>query len=213
MDFPVDPRRFTVFLGAMAVLAATPGPAVMFSVANGAARGPRGVALGVSGVVCGGLCWFAAAALGLGAVMAAAPGAFAVLAWAGIAYLLWLAARQLRGAFAGETTAPHLSAERRRGGPWLSGLVVQLSNPKMVLFISTVLPPFLDARRPLPAQFLVFALAAVAVDAVGLGAYGLGGAALARRLREPGAARIFSGVSGVLLLMAALLIGVERLGR
>ena len=210
MSWPVDPARFVLFLGVMCVLAVTPGPAVLFSIANGVHRGVRGVLLGVGGITAASLTWFAAAALGLGALMAAAPWLFVVLAWFGVAYLVWLGGGKLwaglsgRAGFAG---GGHLRPGR---AAFADGLAVQIANPKMVLFFSSILPPFLDVRRPLPPQLALLALAAVVIDAMGLSAYGLGGAALADRLRSPRGARAFAVGSGVLLLAAAALIALTR---
>ncbi len=210
MTLTVDPARFSLFLGVMAVLAVTPGPAVLFSIANGVQRGPRGVALGVSGITAASLIWFAAAGLGLGALMAAAPWLFVVLAWFGVAYLAWLGGGKLWAGLTGAAKSVGDGPARRGRAAFADGLAVQLANPKMVLFFSSILPPFLDLHRPLPPQLLLLALAAVAIDAVGLGGYGLGGAALADRLRTPAGARAFSLVSGVLLLGAAALIALTR---
>jgi threonine/homoserine/homoserine lactone efflux protein len=87
---------------------------------------------------------------------------------------------------------------------------VQLANPKVVLFFSAVLPPFMDAERPAAPQLAVFACVVVGMDLITMSAYGLGGAALARRMSEPRFRRAFGVIVGVLLLMASVLI-VSRL--
>ncbi len=210
MALPVDPARFALFLGVMAVLAVTPGPAVLFSIANGVHRGVRGVLLGVAGITAASLTWFAAAGLGLGALMTAAPWLFVVLAWFGVAYLVWLGAGKLWAGLGGRAAFAGGGPVRAGRAAFADGLAVQLANPKMVLFFSSILPPFLDLHRPLPPQLMLLAAAAVALDAVGLSAYGLGGAALADRLRSPQGARAFAVVSGALLLLAAALIALTR---
>ena len=80
---PVDPERYAAFLGVMAVLAVTPGPANLFSIANGMARGRRAVVVGVLGMSLATLVWFTAAALGLGALVLAFPEAFRLIAVGG----------------------------------------------------------------------------------------------------------------------------------
>ena len=210
MTLPVDPARFTLFLGVMTVLALTPGPAVLFSIANGVHRGVRGVLLGVAGITGASLTWFAAAGLGLGALMAAAPWLFRVLAWFGVGYLLWLGGGKLWAGVADRAPAGGGGHIRPGRAAFLDGFAVQLGNPKMVLFFSTILPPFLDLRRPLPPQLVVLAAAATVLDFAGLAGYGLGGAALADRLRTPRGARAFALVSGSLLILAAGLIALTR---
>lgn len=76
MAWPVDPHLYLTFLGVMAVMAVTPGPANLFSVANGVERGKAGAMLGVVGMNAATLVWFGAAALGLGALVVAFPQVF-----------------------------------------------------------------------------------------------------------------------------------------
>jgi len=209
MVLPVDPHLYAAFLGVMAVMAATPGPANLFSVANGVKRGPAGALAGVLGMNAATLVWFGAAALGLGALVIAFPAAFRVVSIGGALYVAWLGVRALRGVFA--TAADPESATIRLGrSAILDGFMVQIANPKAVLFFTAVLPPFLDVNRPAAPQLALFALATIGMDVITMSAYGLGGAALARRMAEPRFRRGFGLLTGILLLLAALLI-VSRL--
>lgn len=209
MILPVDPHLYATFLGVMAVMAVTPGPANLFSVANGVKRGPAGALAGVLGMNAATLVWFAAAALGLGALVTAFPAAFRVVSIGGALYVAWLGVRALRGVFA--TAADPQAVEIRLGrSALLDGFMVQISNPKAVLFFTAVLPPFLDINRPAAPQLALFALATIGMDVITMSAYGLGGAALARRMAEPRFRRGFGLLTGLLLLLAALLI-ISRL--
>ena len=206
---PVDPHLYLTFLGVMAVMAVTPGPANLFSVANGVQRGPAGALAGVVGMNAATLVWFAAAALGLGALVVAFPEAFRLISIGGALYVAWLGLNALRGAF--RTAAdPHAPAIRLGRSALTDGFMVQIANPKAVLFFTAVLPPFLDVNRPAAPQLALFALATVGMDVLSMSAYGLGGAALARRLSEPRFRRGFALVTGVLLLAASVLI-ISRL--
>jgi predicted MFS family arabinose efflux permease len=88
MTLPVDPARYLAFLGVMAVMAVTPGPANLFSIATGAQRGKGAALVGVAGMNSATLVWFAAAALGLGALILAFPQVFHLLAFGGFGHLL-----------------------------------------------------------------------------------------------------------------------------
>jgi threonine/homoserine/homoserine lactone efflux protein len=206
---PVDPQLYAAFLGVMAVMAITPGPANVFSIANGVQRGPMGALLGVAGMNTATLVWFAAASLGLGALVVALPDLFRLISIGGALYVAWLGLTALRGAF--RTAADPEQATLRLGrGAFADGFLVQIANPKIVLFFSAVLPPFLDVDRPAAPQLALFALATVGMDVLSMSAYGLGGAALARRMTEPRFRRGFAVFTGLLLLAAAALI-VSRL--
>jgi threonine/homoserine/homoserine lactone efflux protein len=204
--FPVDPGRYLAFIGAMAILAATPGPANLFAIANGMSRGRRAVLLGVAGMNAATLAWYVAAALGLGALALAFPRAVKALIMLGAAYLLWLAYRSLKGGFAKDGGLGHADISPS-GSAFRDGFMVQMTNPKILLFFGAVLPPFLDFARPLPAQFVMFAAATVTLDVVATTAYGFGGAALAARMADPRFRRGFSiAVAAVLAAAAGLIV-------
>lgn len=211
MTSPVDPHLFATFCGVMAVLAITPGPANLFSVATGVERGRKAALIGVLGMNCATLVWFGAAALGLGALVAAFPRVFHLVAIGGALYVAWLGVSALRDSFRrAEATAADKPRTHLQRPVFLDGFLVQLANPKAVLFFSAVLPPFIDPDRPTAPQLSLFALAMIAMDTMTMSAYGLGGAALARRMSEPRFRRGFSLFTGLLLLAAAGLI-VSRL--
>jgi threonine/homoserine/homoserine lactone efflux protein len=208
-SLPVDPHLYLTFLGVMTVMAVTPGPANVFSVANGVQRGKAGALAGVVGMNAATLVWFAAAALGLGALVVAFPQVFRVISIGGALYVAWLGINALRGAF--RTAAdPHAPAVRMGRSALLDGFMVQIANPKAVLFFTAVLPPFMDVTRPAVPQLALFAVATIGMDVVSMSAYGLGGAALARRMDEPRFRTGFALMTGALLLAAAVLI-VSRL--
>jgi threonine/homoserine/homoserine lactone efflux protein len=206
---PVDPHLYAAFLGVMAVMAITPGPANVFSVANGVQRGPVGALLGVVGMNAATLVWFGAAALGLGALVVAFPEVFRLISIGGALYVAWLGLNALRGAFRTAADPDHAPVRMGRSAI-VDGFMVQIANPKAVLFFTAVLPPFLDVNRPAVPQLALFALATIGMDVLSMSAYGLGGAALARRMTEPRFRRGFALLTGLLLLAAAVLI-VSRL--
>ncbi|MDI1328076.1 MAG: LysE family translocator [Brevundimonas sp.] len=208
-SLPVDPHLYLTFLGVMTVMAITPGPANIFSVANGVQRGKAGALLGVVGMNAATLVWFAAAALGLGALVIAFPQVFRLISIGGALYVAWLGVNALRGAFrtAADPDAPTVRMGR---SALVDGFMVQIANPKAVLFFTAVLPPFLDVNRPAAPQLALFAVATIGMDVLSMSAYGLGGAALARRMGEPRFRKGFALMTGLLLLAAAVLI-VTRL--
>ena len=208
-SLPVDPHLYGAFLGVMAVMAITPGPANVFSVATGMERGKVAALQGVVGMNAATLVWFGAAALGLGALVAAFPQVFKIVAIGGALYVAWLGIKALRGAFANESQPKTIVVQRERSAI-LNGFMVQIANPKAILFFTAVLPPFLDLNRPIVPQLMLFAMATIGMDVLSMSAYGLGGAALARRMSEPRFRRGFGIFVGSLLLFAAVLI-VSRL--
>ena len=205
MDLPVDPARYAAFLAAMFVMAITPGPANLFAIATGIQKGKAQALLAVAGMNTGTLVWFAAAALGLSALITAFPLAFHWLVIAGALYVAWLGIRSIASGVRNESEPGHAKV---RQGRWafVDGFTVQIANPKAVLFFTAVLPPFIDPQRPLLAQLAMFAAATIGMDVISMSAYGLGGAALSARMSEPTFRRGFAVFVGLLLITTAVLI-------
>lgn len=205
MTLPVDPARYGAFLATMFVMAITPGPANLFAIATGMEKGKGAALLGVLGMNSGTLVWFAGSALGLGALILAFPAAFHVLAFAGAAYLVWLGAKSI---WAGVKNLESHATATVRGGrsAFVDGFMVQIANPKILLFFGAVLPPFIDVKRPLVPQLIMFAVATIGMDLISMSSYGLGGAALSTKMNEPAFRRGFAFIVGALLISAAILI-------
>ncbi|MFT4954637.1 MAG: threonine/homoserine/homoserine lactone efflux protein [Brevundimonas sp.] len=202
---PVDPHLYLTFLGVMAIMAMTPGPANVFAVATGMQKGRASVFMAVAGMNAATLVWFSAAALGLGALVKAFPEAFRVLAVAGALYVAWLGIKAIRGAF--RTAAEPSEIPVRKGrSAFVDGFTVQIANPKAILFFTAVLPPFLDVNRPAAPQLALFACATIGMDVITMTAYGMGGAALKARMTDPKFQRTFGLGVGALLLLASILI-------
>ena len=202
---PVDPHLYSTFLGVMAVMAVTPGPANLFAVATGMEKGRASALVGVLGMNAATLVWFGAAALGLAALVKAFPAAFKVIAVLGAVYVAWLGIKAVRGAFATAAQPDHVVIRKGRSA-FVDGFAVQIANPKAILFFTAVLPPFVDVSRPVAPQLALFALAAIGMDMVSMSTYALSGAALSRRMQQPRFRRGFGLVVGLLLMTAAILI-------
>lgn len=113
-----------------ALAGGSPGPATLTISATSMDKG-RGPGLAVaSGVIAGSACWGIAAALGFSALMVANVWLFDAIRIGGALYLLWLAVKSLRAAWAG---AAARTMNAPRGGYFAKGLALHLTNPKAVL--------------------------------------------------------------------------------
>jgi homoserine/homoserine lactone efflux protein len=146
-------EAWAALAGIWVLAVATPGPNVAFTVATGLST-PRPTAfLAALGIGLGSVVYALLALSGLGVLLYASPMAFAVVRWIGVAYLAWLGLRALRPPTAPAAEAP---APARR---WLvaRGFAITMANPKSVLAVAAILPPFLDASRPVAPQMAVMA--------------------------------------------------------
>ncbi|MEO6971924.1 MAG: LysE family translocator [Rhodoferax sp.] len=156
-----------LFIVAGLLLNLTPGPDVLYIVANGLRRGWRAGVVAALGITAGCFVHITAAAIGLSALVAASSTAFALLKWLGAAYLLYVGATLLlsrRGA--GSTQGdPELIAEnedpiRAKETKSLRNVLVQgfwtnALNPKVALFFLAFLPQFIAPGAPHKTQDFV----------------------------------------------------------
>jgi threonine/homoserine/homoserine lactone efflux protein len=112
----------------------SPGAAFLMAVRSSVSNGRRaGIATGLGLGVMASL-WTLAALLGMDALFALFPWAFAALKIGGAFYLIYLAVKTWRGA-----SAPINSAPKAQGRAFIDGFLVNLGNPKSVLFAAAVL--------------------------------------------------------------------------
>lgn len=140
------PTTFVAF-GLVALgMVLSPGPNMIYLVSRSIAQGRRAGFVSLLGVAAGFFCYLLLTSLGLAGIFAAVPVAYAVLKWAGVAYLLYLAWQAIRpGAaplFAPKELPPDSS--RRLFG---MGLVTNLLNPKIAVLYVSLLPQFVDLER------------------------------------------------------------------
>ncbi len=197
----IDPLILLAFLPAGLALNLTPGADMMFCLAQGLRRGPRAAWAASAGISAGSLVHAIVAGLGLAAVIAAHPGVLNVIRWIGVAYLLWLAVKSLRATRSKipDTAPAHAFRE---------GLMVNLTNPKVILFVLAFIPQFIDPARPVLPQFLIFGVLLGLGGLVINGMVGqMAGGAGNRLARSEGFARwlgrISAGVFGLLALRLA----------
>ena len=133
------------FLITTLIVVATPGTGVVYTLAAGLSRGPRASVVAALGCTLGIVPHMVAALTGLAALLHASAAAFQTLKYLGVVYLLYMAWSTLRerGALVIEDDAPR-SARR----VILSGIVINILNPKLTIFFFAFLPQFVSARDP-----------------------------------------------------------------
>ena len=205
------------FFGVSVLLALTPGPDNIFVLLQSAQRGWRAGMCVVLGLCLGLVGHTAAVALGLAAVFAASGMAFTVLKVVGAAYLAWLAWGALRAPASVHEAPPGGAAAAGGNGGALRmvgrGVVMNLTNPKVLVFFLAFLPQFADPAqggmaRQIMLLGLVFMLATLLVFGAIACFSGVFGALLLRSAR---AQRLLNRVAGVVFLgMAARLVMAQR---
>ena len=201
----VDPVLLLAVIPAGLALNLTPGADMMFCLGQGLRAGRRAALAASAGISVGAFIHTALAGLGLGAIVAAAPWAFEVIRWVGVAYLLWLAINTIRHAGAPPKQDNVLAARAFR-----AGLVVNLTNPKVILFVLAFIPQFIAPEAgPILGQFLIYGALLALGGFVVNGAVGVFASGAGRRLAQ--GSRVLDWVSGSIFgLLAVRLAVLER---
>jgi threonine/homoserine/homoserine lactone efflux protein len=151
------------FLLTVALVELTPGPNMGYLTLVGTRWGRRAGLATVAGITCGLTIYMLAAVAGLGAVLLRIGWLYAVLRWAGVGYLLWLALETWRGDT--ETSPGHRPEPPTRERLFTRGLVANLLNPKAAIFYIALLPGFTNpAWGNLTTQAMTLGLVHIGVS-------------------------------------------------
>ena len=144
-------------------------------------------------------------AAGVGVLFATTSWAFLVVKWFGVIYLLYLAYKQW--------TAPIQNIEikqetiyQSRRSLMLNGFVVNMSNPKAIVFLLAVLPQFLDLNCPQWPQYAIMAFTMITIDLIVMAGYTGLAAKVLRLLRSPKQQKYLNRSFAIMFAVAALLL-------
>lgn len=201
------------FVGASIAISVSPGAGAIQSMATGLSHGLRRGAWSVAGLQIGLMAQLAVVAIGLGAAVAKSVVAFTVIKWIGVAYLIYLAVRQWRTA-ADDLTETVVDSDGRGGRLVLlvRGVLVNVTNPKGLVFLLAVLPQFVVLDRPLLPQYLTIAATMVLVDVVVMCAYTGLASRLLGWLRTPRQQTALNRTMSGLFALAAVVLSLVRRG-
>ena len=212
MAFPAEERGMTIltilaFAFVSVAVIATPGPTVLLALTNGSRFGLRRALSGMMGAVMSDFILVGAAALGLGALLAASEFWFTVVKWIGVGYLAFLGVMLLRskGALSERLNADNNSSNGGSGSArsvFLKSFLVAVTNPKGYLFTSALLPQFIATNAPQVSQYVILALVFAGIDFSIMFGYALLCSRAVRLLKRSGALWL-DRICGVTLLALA----------
>lgn len=201
----IDPAILWTFIPAVLALNLTPGADMMFCLGLGLRSGPRAAMAASAGISAGSMVHVTLAGLGLGAAVSAMPWLFDVIQWIGVGYLLFLAWRAVRS-----SALPSDESSGRSERAFRDGLLVNLSNPKVILFVLAFIPQFVSPDAgPILLQFLIFGMIIALFGFFVNGAVGVFAARASKRLTgNPRTGRVLGWVSGGIFAALALRLAI-----
>lgn len=190
---------YSIFLVTTLLLIMVPGPSAMVASAQGASLQSKKAFLGVLGIASADVIFFALSATGIATLIIASSTLFAIIKWLGVLFLLYLGL----SVFFSKGSAIRFEGGRTDARPtklYSHGLIVQLANPKALMYFSALLPQFIDPAEPLLTQILIMGFTCFLADVLVYSLYAYLGAHLARQQLKAWAINLLNKTAGSALI-------------
>lgn len=200
------------FVGASLAISVSPGAGAIQSMATGLRHGVRRGYWSIAGLQIGLMLQLALVAVGLGAIVAKSVVMFTVIKWIGVLYLVYLAVRQWRAVpkdLSAELDSP---VDSTRWALLARGFLVNMTNPKGLVFLLAVVPQFVVLTAPLLPQYLAIGATMMVVDLLIMGLYAGMASRLLRWLRTPRQQIVLNRTFSGLFATAAVVLSLVRRG-
>src|SRR5580692_10427166 len=163
-----------IFVTTETMLCLTPGPAVLFVLSSALRSGARKSIASNLGILAANTSYFILSATGVGALLLASYNLFFAIKWIGAGYLIFLGLRALLSkpeplAAAGGGTLRSVTGRRL----FADAFLVQMSNPKAIVFFVALLPQFIDPHNSVTSQIAILGVTSVLIEFSVLLGYGL----------------------------------------
>ncbi|HJF28654.1 LysE family transporter [Acinetobacter bohemicus] len=189
------------------VISISPGAGAIASMSSGLNYGFRQGYWNALGLQLALLVQIAIVAAGAGVLFATTPWAFLLVKWFGVIYLLYLAFLQWKAPVQ-SIQIQHELARKSAGKLLLNGFLVNLSNPKAIVFLLAVLPQFLDLSKPQWIQYVIMAATMIIIDLIVMAGYTGLAAKVLRLLSSAKQQKVMNRSFAVLFAGAAFLLSL-----
>jgi len=197
----MDTASYLLFLIMTVVVVFSPGPAAITIASQAAANGGKKALSGVFGVAIANFLYFMLSATGITTLILASATLFAVIKWLGVGYLIYLGCSALFS----QAGAIKLNSEKpvkNKSKLFFQGLLVELSNPKALLYFSALLPQFIDPQRDILTQIVIMSLTCFSIDIISYTTYAYLGHIIARGSVKKWMINVVNKTVGTALLFA-----------
>ena len=196
------------FMLACWVISVSPGAGAIASMSSGLNYGFRRGYWNAIGLQLALLVQIGIVAAGVGVLFATTPWAFLVVKWFGVGYLLYLAYLQWKA----PVQSIEIEAEQQevKSIPKLIayGFLINMSNPKAIVFLLAVLPQFLDLSQPQWIQYVMMAVTMISIDLIVMAGYTGLAAKVLKLLKSPTQQKYMNRTFAVLFSCAAGLLSL-----
>lgn len=190
------------------IVSLSPGAGAINSMTTSVNHGYRGAIAAIAGLQTGLMMLIILVGVGLGTLLSQSVLAFKILKWAGAAYLIWLGIRQWRAAGTIELNTQAATLSRKK--LYQNGVLVNISNPKSIVFLAALFPQFIMPHQPQLMQYLILGITTVAADIIVMTGYAVLARQIAVFIKSPAQTRAMNKVFGSLFMLVGALLAFTR---
>lgn len=190
------------------ILSLSPGSGAINTMTTAISHGYRNTFASIAGLQVGLTIHIVLVGVGLGTLFSRSVVAFEILKWAGAAYLIWLGIQQWRAA--GSINLQARGTHQPRSKLFKRAVLVNITNPKSIVFLAALFPQFIDPLQPQLMQYLVLGLTTLVVDIIVMTGYATLATRIAGWLKAPGQMKTLNRLFGSLFVLVAALLASAR---
>jgi len=199
---PLD--TLLLFIATTFVVVLSPGPAAIAVATEGASGGLRRSFFVIFGIAIANLIFFVMSATGIAALISASSLMFSIIKWVAVAYLLYLGIGAIFSSSGPLSISSNKKNRRSLRASFLKGFILEISNPKALLYFSALLPQFIDISAPIVPQLALMASITLCIDLLCYGMYGYLGWKTTDMGAKPYLVNIINKTAGGFLIFAGL---------
>lgn len=205
----IDLGVLPAFIALIMLFLIPPGPDMAYMIAVGLESGRRAALKAILGIGTGMAVYAGLVVVGVGKIAASYPLLLDAVKVFGVVYLLWLAFVTFRNARRMSSDAGRVTT----GRPYFRGVLVSLTNPKVILFFLSVLPQFMGEAQNPGLQLAMLGAVNVLMEILIYGTIGiLAGVFHARFKTSSGAGAVLNCIAGAVYLALAGVVIADLAG-
>ena len=185
---------YLIFVTLAAITVLSPGPGVVLTLSNAVRYGFSKSLSGIAGIASGTLVVAGLSATGVGVVLATSAVMFSIMKYLGAAYLIYLGIKSWRSAPV--TLSKRTGSGNNPGHRFLEGFLIQVTNPKAVVFFMSVFPQFAGMTPDSQSAFALLVATYCGLVMIIHTGYALMAGCARERLAAPKAGQVMNRVSG-----------------
>ncbi|ABG39974.1 Lysine exporter protein (LYSE/YGGA) [Paraglaciecola sp. T6c] len=200
----MDIHAYFIFLTTTIIVCMSPGPAVITIASQGARHGAKKAIFGVTGVASANVVYFLLSATGIASLLVASNFVFSIIKWVGVAYLVYLGVNAIVSKSGGLRVNQSASSNAKGIALFSQGFIVELANPKALLYFLALLPQFIDIEKPILLQLFIMGASCLVVDLLSYTMYACIGQKLSSGAVKASVVNMINKSAGGFLLFAGI---------